>query len=416
MADHGGHGHGHGHGGDNKPKHQKALGKGLLGETPAALQPTSRHDLRQQAQTLMARLYAPVFQDLNYQERSAQSIYQKRQSDNQYYLNWLEAQQGQLDAHAQSSDQQLLAAQQDIAAQSGAAMSGLRDKLVANAASTPGTVSNPQQATAFDTSAAQSANAATIANERTRTVGELGTASQARQFAHASNAAYGIGQSFKAQSDLADSLKEIANARQKAALERSSAAAQEVSRLMDQEVTKAQSVVDMRNMAAQLAIALKAHRLDKARLLLDQMVAHAQISQDAAAQAETHRHNVASEQNTHRGDTLQHQDNQADNQQQNQENQQQQNQDQRELQQQAQHDLGNAYKAITTTPALQTLLNEQGPAAVAHKLAKKYGVDATYALAAAQYVATGSIPSDMKKELRSLGIDVSKLLNHLPGG
>lgn len=406
----------------NNPKHLQRLGAGLLGGTPTALQAQKPGQLQRQAIQLMRALYKPAFTELSHEGDVAQSVYAKRQSDNQYYLDWLNSQSTALDAHAQAADSTIEQQHQAIQDSAAQAMQELRTRLVSESGNTPGNVSDPNQATAFNILPEAQYAAGLIEGARNNTAAEMSSAAKTRETMSAMNLAAINAAQTKNQGDLATKLSDLDTARKAAVQERAGKTLEELDRLKDQEVTKAQSRVDIRGQEAQLALALKQHRLDKAKLVLDRMVANAQISQaqanaalTAAQQAETHRHNLQSE-----GTAQQNADTAAQNEQDDaSQHQQDQHHDtvqaQHELQHSAVHDIGNLVSTITSRPQLQTMLGSPGGIQKVVKWMQDNHFDPLYAQFAAEYVRDGAqgINGGVKDQLRGLGIDVGNLLGSL---
>lgn len=78
------------------------------------LAPLNPNQIRQQAMSQVNAAYAPAFNALNSQAARAQAIYDKQQSDNHFYLNWLNTQSQALQAHNDAANQQLMGLEQSI--------------------------------------------------------------------------------------------------------------------------------------------------------------------------------------------------------------------------------------------------------------------------------------------------------------
>lgn len=255
-----------------KPKKKK---HGL----PNYLEPLPRKKLNRQALKTMNKIYAPAIADINAEESRIQAISEKRRVDNAYYRDWLNNQQGALQANAQAADQQLRTAQQQIHDTNTAAYAAMPGALQQQAAANPGNVSDPSQANAFNVSSEQMRGLESIANERTRTEQMLHSAESTRQTVAASNFAMVAAAEANRVSQLWSDLRDISSGRQKLRLSKAADSAKEVARLLDKEVEKAQIRGELKNQAAQLGL-------------------------DQASLAETIRHNKATEGLTKRGQNI----------------------------------------------------------------------------------------------------------------
>lgn len=304
---HGGGGHKHRGGEGNY------LGKGILGKTPKAIRPTKRKRVVKQSGRLMNKLYAGAFADLDTQRSQALNVYKKRESDNKYYLDWLNAASSQLMEHQQAADQTLMQSQQQISDSANQAQSMLQQNLVTQAQSTAGNVSKPQSASSFDTSAAEAQGSGMIANERKRTVDTAYSGKEASGQLAASNFAMMAASNIKNQSDLGAALRDISSARNKVQLEKAAKKAEEVARRLDQEISKAQARLGMKQSAAGLAMQKKQFNLSKREERFNESIQSKQLGLDkkefqvdkndtkhdnrvaTKGRKETHRHNVEGE-------------------------------------------------------------------------------------------------------------------------
>lgn len=236
--------------------------------TPPALKQRTRKGIQQEAQRTVGAAFAPALQEIDDQERRAQAVAEKRRVDNEHYMNWLQTQQEQLDAHARASDQQLLDTQRQIAEQSAQATMAMRAEAMGQTERDPSRVSSQDQAKAFDFTPDMKRNAETVANERTRTAQAIGSSERVRQATSASNIAFGASQEAKRQGELWERLGKLGDARQKLKLDQGAEAAKMVAGLLDQEVTKASANrdynlarvrlgIDQQELAANTALANK---------------------------------------------------------------------------------------------------------------------------------------------------------------
>lgn len=208
---------------------------------PNSLKERTKAGIQAQATKTITEAYKPVEKEYSQQEERVKSIDAKRSRDNQYYLDWLTARTGELNTHAKAADQQMLDRGKQIQDETAAQQGALRDQLIAGASQTPGNVSNPQQATAFDTSADSKRSLESVANARQQTANMVGSSEKRAAGDQAINFAQIAAAEAQRHSDTANSLKDVADGRTKTALAKSADASKEVSRLLDQEIDKANS-------------------------------------------------------------------------------------------------------------------------------------------------------------------------------
>jgi hypothetical protein len=380
------------------------IGKGLLGQVPAALRPDSRRDIVQESRQLVRGIYKPVLTDIRAQERLTEGIYEKRTSDNQYYLDWLNTKSNELQAHAETADNQLTMSQTEIANAANQAMGQLQQRLLAQAGDDPGNVSNPTQSNAImtDTTAQGAANAAMIAAERERTATQQRSAEGQRQAAQGSNFAYATAAQQRAGADYGLRMTELGTARTAAKQERASKIQEETVRRLDQEIAKAQSVVEMRNMAAQIALGLKQHRLGKAQLSLDEQIRQGELDLGAAELAEEIRSNQADEADADADRESEEQQADDERREGNQDDRREERQRQREIF----HEIRDIQSTIGSRENLQDMIQDNPGGVV--KWLQNHGFNALYAQAAVQLSLSGRLYGNVLRSLRQSGFQAGE--------
>ena len=263
-------------------------GKGALGKTPGAWKPDSFKTIRKETRRAIRPTFKPAMYDVKKQEQSVKSMDAKRAADNQYYNQWLESQNAQLAAHDAAAQAQVEQRQEQMRQQSIQAMKEIHGQLVEGAGNHTGTVSNANDAAAFDLSAEAQRDLGKIdaANALSQELGQRGVAQNSA--ARSSNVAMILNAEALRQAETSKALKELGQTRTKIKLEQASAEAQEIARRLTQEIDKAANVIDMRNKAASQWLANKAQRLERKKFRFDQKLQTAQLT-------ETQRHNMATE-------------------------------------------------------------------------------------------------------------------------
>lgn len=208
---------------------------------PDALKARTRRGITEQASKTIAEAYKPTENELTQEEARVKSIDSKRQRDNQYYLDWLTARTAELNTHAKAADQQLLDQGKAIQGETAAQHAAARDQLVKSASATPGNVSEPTQAKAFDQTDESKKAVDTIANMRQQTANKVGSSQKRAASDQAINFAQIAAAESKRFSETANRLKDVADGRTKVALAKGADTAKEVSRLLDLEIDKADS-------------------------------------------------------------------------------------------------------------------------------------------------------------------------------
>lgn len=282
--------------GDNGPHPDKNrgknggdyLGKGALGKVPGAFKPDSFKNIRKQARKSIRPTYKPAMFDIKSQEQSVKSQDRKRAADNAFYLQWLATQNEQLAAHDRSAQAIVDARNAQMRQQSIAAMQAIHGELVAQAGNHTGTVSNANDAQAFDQSAESTRDLQKIDAQNALTGQLAARGENANSAARASNFAQITNAETLRQADTSKKLKELGDARTKIKLEQASAEAQEIARLLTQEIDKAQSRIDLRNAAASQWLANKAQQLERKKFRFDSKLQMAQLNEEQ-------RHNMAQE-------------------------------------------------------------------------------------------------------------------------
>lgn len=233
------------------------------------LEPTPPKQLRKQAQRTMRAIYKPAFKQLGREEQRVNALSSKRKSDNAYYLEWLQNQSDQLAAHERGSNELLLKAGQEASADVEEGYQSLRDKLLATGESTPGVVSNPGEATAFDVSAEAQRDREMVASARQSTQDQIAASGQSSALAQANNFAVIAAAEARRTADEWSAMSKIGDARQQLRLTRAAEAAKEVARLYDREIEKSSIVGEQVASSRQLALEAARFGLDRKKFDLD---------------------------------------------------------------------------------------------------------------------------------------------------
>lgn len=221
---------------------------------PNPLKARTKSSLTKQAYDTVAKSYAPAEQQLTQQEGRIKAISDKRALDNQYYLNWLTSRQATMATHAQAAESALLDAARGTAAQTPQDYAAVQQRLQQGAAQTPGNVSNPAQATAFDLTPEAKRAIDRASSAVGQTADHIALAGSMRDAATANDFAFMASQEAKRTADTWAALHDVADSRTKLELQRGQDAAKEIARLLDQEISKANANRDYAAAAARLGI------------------------------------------------------------------------------------------------------------------------------------------------------------------
>lgn len=272
----------------NRGKNPNFLGQGALGKVPPAMRPDSFKTIRKESRKAIRPTFKPALHDIKVEKKSTKSMDAKRAADNQFYLNWLDTQNQQMQAHDQAAQATVDAQNAAMRQQSIQAMKDMHGQLVQAAGNHTGTVSNANDAQAFDMTAESTRDLQKIdaANALSAALSPRGQ--NANSAARSSNFSQITASEAIRQADTAKRLKELGDAKVKVRLEQASAEAQEIARRLTQEIDKASGVIDFRNKAASQWLANKAQRLERKKFRFDSKFQMAQLS-------EQQRHNMATE-------------------------------------------------------------------------------------------------------------------------
>lgn len=251
-----------------RPKSTKSSGTPSR-KNLSPLAPASPQQLRREAMSTMRAIYKPAFKQLGREQSRMLSISEKRKADNQYYLNWLNNQSQQLSAHQDAANSALLAAGQAAGQELEKGYTDLRDHLVATGESTPGVVSNPGDATAFDVSAQAQRDRELVNAQRAQTQAQVSSGQQASDLAGANNFATIAAAEASRVGDQWKALSELGDAKTKLRLSRAADAAKETARLLDREIQKTQIRGQLSASQAQAALEAKRFGLDLKEFGLD---------------------------------------------------------------------------------------------------------------------------------------------------
>lgn len=256
------------HQGGNKQKH--GGGKPKAPQAPTnALEPMTPQQLRKQAAHTIHSIYKPSFAQLGREQKRTMSIAEKRKADNAYYLNWLNTQSNQLQAHEDAANTALLQSGQQAQSEVNKGYEDLHKQLLASGESTPGVVSSAGDANAFDVSGAAATAAQQIGSERAASQAQIASAGNTGALAKANDFALIAAQEANDQASKWQALSKLGDARQQLRLSRAADQAKEVARLFDREIEKAKTRADIHGNAINSALAAAKFGLDKSKFQLD---------------------------------------------------------------------------------------------------------------------------------------------------
>lgn len=364
----------------------KSGGKRKASAPYSPLAAMSPKELRQQAAQTMRAIYKPAFKQLGREQSRMLAISNKRKNDNAYYLNWLDKKSSQLQAHQDASNAALIQAGQDAQADTATAFTDMRDKLVTQGEQTPGVVSNPADATAFDVSGAANQAQELIQTERQRTTDQLGSLEDAHAVAAASNFAFIGAQEAKRTADQWEALSKLGDAKQQLRLSKAADTAKEIARLLDREVQKAQIRGNISSAQAQAALEAQRFGLDVDKFRLDaEKFNFEQTESNRKFGLEKEKHNE-----TVRWHNIEAQLKGAET-----------RQEKQQANQKVTAIIQEGISTIAQNKNLQKRL-DKNPEAVRRRLMKVLG-SATAANAAVELVTTGKLNPTTRQDLRALG-------------
>lgn len=253
----------------NQQQHQGGNKQQGGGKPYNALEPMSPKQLRHQAAATMRAVYKPAFKQLGREQKRLVSISEKRKSDNAYYLNWLNTQAQQLQAHEDAANAALTQAGHEAQSEVTKGYEDLHSQLQQSGQEMPGVVSNAGQANAYDVSGAASTAAQQVGAERARSQAQIATTTGSGALASANNFAMIAAAEANRQADLWKNLSKLGDAKQSLRLNKAADTAKEVARLLDREVEKAKTRADIHANAVNAALAAGKFNLDKQKFGLD---------------------------------------------------------------------------------------------------------------------------------------------------
>lgn len=236
---------------------------------PSPLKATPPKVLKKQAQSTMRRVYKPAFKELGREEKRLESLSNKRKADNAYYLDWLNKQSQQLTAHEDAARTELIGAQQQAGREIEDGYNSLRDHLVSTGEQTPGVISDPGDANAFDVSNQAQRDRELVGAERQKTMDQLRSREGMASVMQANNFATVAAAEARRTADRWEGLSKIAGAKDNLRLTRAADTAKEVARLLDREIQKAQIRGEQRASATSAALEAKRFGLDAKKLGLE---------------------------------------------------------------------------------------------------------------------------------------------------
>lgn len=378
------------------PAPKKASG-GSRHRTSAApispLAPMTPAQLRKQAMETIRAIYKPAFKQLGREEKRLMSISEKRKTDNQYYLTWLDGQSKQLQAHTEAANQGLLAAGKEAAADVNQGYEDLRQQLLATGQNTPGVVSNPGEANAFDVSGQAQRDRELVEAARSKTQSQIGSTNADAAMAGANNFALIAASEAQRVGDQWKGLSELGDSKTKLRLSKAADAAKEVSRLLDREIQKAQIRGQIRSAEAQAELEAARFGLDKSKFGLD--VKEFNFEQEKSAKKygleKRKIHNEERKINeTHRYHTAEIELQQAKS-----------HQEKMKASHKITAVIQEGISTIAANPNLKSKL-QKNPDAVKRRLMKILG-SATAAHAAVELITMGRLTSTTRQDLRQIG-------------
>lgn len=222
---------------------------------PAPLKQRTPKFLRAQALSTVKTAYEPVYKELDQRETRVKALSDKRASDNQYYLNWLNTQHQALVGGAQAADQALEGTVKTLQTNTGAAYDQAKTAAQQQLAQLPGTVSDFSDASAFGQIDAHKASAVgQVGATGQQALAQTGTAQGMRELANANNFATIAALESKRVGDTWGALQDIGSDRLKLNSQQAQDVSKQIQDALAQELTKAQSNRDFDALAQKLDI------------------------------------------------------------------------------------------------------------------------------------------------------------------
>jgi hypothetical protein len=221
----------------------------------AAQNPTQ---IKNQATKTISAAYAPAYQDLNQQAKTAQGLNDKRSSDNRFYQSWLQTQMDTLQSHADASHASLLGMEQNLQNQQNGLYSGQAQGLVAGANARSGNVSNNADSTAFGSRLQQNQaqNESNLNASSQQATQGIDLANNQVGAAKANDFSYLQANSQKQVADFQTTMQKLTTARDTLSSKQTADTLKEIARLQGVEVAKAQSNRSYAAAAEKLGISL----------------------------------------------------------------------------------------------------------------------------------------------------------------
>lgn len=265
---------------------------GQLSGAPNKLMERTQSSLRKQAESTVAAAYKPVQAELSRRDTAAKLLAAKRTEDEAAYTRWETGEVDKLNAQAKAADTTLATQQSDIATDLNANQAAAKSDSMQRMAQLHG-VSDPNQSTALDTTAADAKSAQHVAASRELTSQLTHIGADADQVARtaliataAVRAATRSADSWKTQAQIdADRTTALGNQAKDTTGMFSDLRAGEVDKAQKQQefgLAQDQLGVKADTLANQVKQANRKYGLDKAKLALDDWKAK---NQDAVAHA-----------------------------------------------------------------------------------------------------------------------------------
>jgi hypothetical protein len=249
---------------------------------PDALKPRLQSSLQNEAKKQTASAYAPVYADLDSQDRRVKAWDQKRSDDNKAYSAWLATQNAKLMADHTAATTDIMAAQKASRDSVEQAWGSIHDQTQQNL----GGGANDQQGNSTALAQVGNAEAASKAKANTQYITDVGKSaagndSTAETLA-AINSSYINSAEASRNSDISQAVKSITDDRTKAKLGQAADYLSAFSKLKDNEFSKASAVQS--NATAADALHVKSQALDLEGKKFGETVRNNKANNDVAQQ------------------------------------------------------------------------------------------------------------------------------------
>lgn len=233
------------------------------------LAPLTPQEIMKTARQETNAIYKPSFAQLQKEEARLSSVNAKRQADNELYKEWLTNKVAGLTAQQALGAAQVGAANQNDAATAVKNFEELHNNLVAGGNADAGSVSNPGEATAFDT---------TGAAQRAGELGQVGDQQINEAITHSNESgvnvqantyAFAAANEAKRQAENWEQMGKLGDAKQQLQLSKAAEAAKAVEGLWNREIQKAQIRGGLKQGEAEALLAAEKLGLDTKKFGLE---------------------------------------------------------------------------------------------------------------------------------------------------